>query len=105
MLPSVNEKFERESNLMPQLLNLYLSESAFLVGFTEPNKQHPKVKSVFKSRDHVSNSYTIKKFTTLLGVKGVLSCCLKQLCSNLNLILDLFHMGFGETLVFVYKEV
>ena len=47
-LPSVNENFERESNPMPLPLYLYLSRSAFLVSFTDPNKQLAKVKSVFK---------------------------------------------------------
>ena len=35
---------------------MYLSESAFLANLTPPNKQSSKVKSEFKSRDHVSNS-------------------------------------------------
>ena len=40
-------------------------------------------------------------FTTLLGVKGVVSCCFKQLPSNLNLILELLiHTGFGEGILF-----
>ena len=54
-LPSVYENRKRESNLMLQPLDFYLHESAFLVSFTAPNKQLRRVKSVFKSLDHVSN--------------------------------------------------
>ena len=39
MLPYVNENFERESNLMPHPIYLYLSRSAFLVSFTDPNEK------------------------------------------------------------------
>ena len=46
-LPSVNENSERESNLMPLPLYLYLSISAFLVTFVDPKKQLFNVKSVF----------------------------------------------------------
>ena len=52
MLPSVYEKSKRESNPMPKLLYLDLSRSAFSVSFTDPNKQLPNVKSVFKSLGH-----------------------------------------------------
>ena len=52
MLLSVNENPERESNLMPKPLYLYLSGSAFLVSFTYPNKQFFNVKSVFKFLNH-----------------------------------------------------
>ena len=52
MLPSGNENSERESNHMPQPLYLYLYRSAFLVSFTDPNKQLRNVKSVFKSLSH-----------------------------------------------------
>ena len=48
MLASGNENSERESNLMPYLLYLYLPRSAFLVSFTDPNEQLFNVKSVFK---------------------------------------------------------
>ena len=40
------------------------------------------------------------KFTTLFGVKGAVSSCFKQLPSNLNVSLDLFHSSFGEKLLF-----
>ena len=43
MLRSVNENF-----FMTKPLYLYLFGSAFLVSFTEPNKQLFNVKSVFK---------------------------------------------------------
>ena len=39
VLPSVNKNSERESNPMSQSLDLYLSGSAFLVSFTNPNKK------------------------------------------------------------------
>ena len=48
MVASGNENSERESNPMLQLLYLYLCRSAFLVSFTDPNKQLPNLKSVFK---------------------------------------------------------
>ena len=46
MLSSVNENPERESNPMLQPIYLYLSESAFLVSFIDPNKQLFNVKFV-----------------------------------------------------------
>ena len=103
MLPSGNENFKRESNPMPWLLYLYLSASTFLVSFTAPNKQSFSGKSVFKPLDHLSNSYTINKFTALFGVKGAVSSCSKQLPSNHNLRLDLFHSSFRERLLFAVK--
>ena len=47
-LPSVNKNSERESNSMPEPLCLYLSRSAFLVSFTDPNKQLFNGNAVFK---------------------------------------------------------
>ena len=41
----VNEDSEQKSNF-------YLSESAFLVSFTDPNKQYFNIKSVFKFLNH-----------------------------------------------------
>ena len=38
VLPSVNKNSGRESNPIPYPLYLYLSGSAFLVDFTDPNK-------------------------------------------------------------------
>ena len=55
MLPLVKESSERQSNPMLYPLCLYLSSSAFLVSFKDPNKQLFNVKSVFKSLDHRSN--------------------------------------------------
>ena len=55
MLLFVNENSERESNPMPQLQYLCLSRSAFLITFTDPNKQLPNVKAMFKSFDHQSS--------------------------------------------------
>ena len=48
MVPSGNENSERESNPMPKPLYLYLSRLAFLVNFTDPNKQLPNAKFVYK---------------------------------------------------------
>ena len=78
MLPSDNKNSEPESNSMQYQLYLHISESVFSVSFTAPDKQSFRVKSAFKSRDHLSNSLTINKFTTLFRVKGALSSCFKQ---------------------------
>ena len=40
---------------------------------------------------------------TLFGSKGAVSSCFKQLSSNLNLSLDLFHGGLGERVYLLYK--
>ena len=55
MLPSVNKNCEQESNSIPQPLYSYLSVSVFLVSFTDPNKQLPDIKFVFKSLDYQSS--------------------------------------------------
>ena len=91
MLPSSNEKSEREVNATPYPEQEHLSGSSFSIILRFANKQSFKVKSVFKSCDYVSNSQTLSKFTTLCGVKGAL---------NFSLILDLFHISFGKTLLF-----
>ena len=52
MLLSVNENSERESIPMPSSLYLNISGLAYLVRFTDPNKQLFNVKSVFKFRNH-----------------------------------------------------
>ena len=49
---SVNENSEQESNPTLYLLYLHLCRPAFLVSFTDPNKQLLNVKSVFKSLNH-----------------------------------------------------
>ena len=54
--PSSKEYCPRVSNPIPKPLYEYLSGLAFLVNLTPPNKQSPKVKSVFKSCGHESNS-------------------------------------------------
>ena len=77
-----------------------LSGLAFLVILTALKKKSFKVKSVFKSWNCLPDSETINKFTALFGVKGALSSCFKQLPSNFNLILDSFHISFGERLLF-----
>ena len=56
MLLSDNKTTERRWNPMLLPLYLYLSGSVFLVSFTDPKKQSFKLKSVSKSRDHISNS-------------------------------------------------
>ena len=48
VVPSGNENSKRESNPVPWPRNLCLSRSAFLVSFTDPNKQLPSLKSLFK---------------------------------------------------------
>ena len=76
MLPPVNENCERESNPMPQPLYLYLSGSAFLVSFTDPDKQLPKVKPVFKSLGHRSSVQQIYEF--IAPEEGSLLLFIKQ---------------------------
>ena len=58
MLPCANENSKRESNPMLSLLYLYLFGSAFLVSFTDPNKQLFNVKSVFQFLDHGLINFT-----------------------------------------------
>ena len=53
VLPSSNEHSERKLNLPPKPVFRYLSGSPFLANSTSPNKQYFKVKSKFKSHDHV----------------------------------------------------
>ena len=52
MRPSINEYSEQETNPMPWPLYLYLSRSAFLVSFKNPNKQLFNLRSLFKFRNH-----------------------------------------------------
>ena len=47
-LPSVNKNSKQELNLMALPVYSYLSRSAFLVSFSDPNKQLTNVKSAFK---------------------------------------------------------
>ena len=47
MLPSGNKNSERKLNQIPYPVYTCLSGSAFLVSFTDPNKQLPNAKSVF----------------------------------------------------------
>ena len=54
--PSGNGNSQRESNLIPQPVYTYLSESTFLSKLTPPDKESFKVNSEFKSLDHVSTS-------------------------------------------------
>ena len=100
MVISDNKHSERESHPMPYQLNLDLSGSAFLVSFRAPDKHSFRVKSVFKSSEHLSNSYRMNKFTTLFRVKGVVSSCFMQLPLDLNLSLVLFHSSFRERTLF-----
>ena len=57
---------------------MYLSKAAFLANLTPPNKQSFKVKSEFRSHDHVFNSQAIRKFIIFGGGK-VAFFCFKQL--------------------------
>ena len=79
MLQSGNENSEHDLNPVPYTIYTYLSGSAFLVILTAPNKQSFRKKSVFKSRDHLSNSKTINKFIALFEVKVALFSYFKQL--------------------------
>ena len=58
LLPFVNKNSERESNPMS-----YLYGSAFLVNFTDPNKQLPNVNSMSK---FLIADLVYKKYTDLL---------------------------------------
>ena len=69
MLPSANKNSERESNHMPLPVYLYLSRSAVLVSFTDPNKQLPNVKSVFKFLNCGFSVSEIYRFITFLGIE------------------------------------
>ena len=53
MLPSANEYSEREPHPMLYPQCLYLSGSAFLVTFTDPNKRLFSLKSVFTFPNYV----------------------------------------------------
>ena len=55
ILPSGNENSERKLNQLPYPVYTCLSGSAFLVSFTDPNKQLPNAKSAFKSPAHWFN--------------------------------------------------
>ena len=85
MLPSVNENFEQESNLMPEPLYLCLSRSAFLVSFTDPNKQLFNVKSLSKFLNY---GVSVKKYIDLLLFLGteillfIKQCPLKFMSGN-----------------------
>ena len=59
----VNESFKQESNPMPWPLSLYLFRSEVSVSFTDPNKQLPNVKSVFK---FLNFKLVYKKYKDLL---------------------------------------
>ena len=48
MLPCVNTNTKQESNPMPEPQYLYLPGSAFLVSYTDSNKQLFNVKPVFE---------------------------------------------------------
>ena len=72
-----------------------------------PNKESFKVKSEFKSCDLVSNSYIIKKFIILGGVKVVLIFFffLSSLLQILNKNLNFRHVTDGERFLLVVKAV
>ena len=64
-----------------------ISKNNDLANLTPPNKQSDfKVKSDFKSRDHVSNLKTIKKFL-FGGVKNMFLCFKQLPLLNKNLYL------------------
>ena len=83
--PSGNEICERESNPMLQPTYLYLYKSAFLVSFTDPNKQLPSVKSVFKFLNYGVSMSEIYRFIFFLEIEKLCftkQCPLKFLCAN-----------------------
>ena len=51
---------------------LYLSRSAFLVSFTDPNKQLPNVKFVYKFLNCAPSLLEIYRFITLLWIQIIL---------------------------------
>ena len=67
MLPTISENSERESNPTPQLPYLFLSGSAFLVSFTDTNKQLFNVKSLFRFRNYGFSESEI--YITFLGIQ------------------------------------
>ena len=81
---SVNKNYEQESNPMSWPLQLYLSRSAFLVSFTDPDKQLPNVKHVFKFLNDVPSVQEICRFITLLEIEVLFikQCPLKFLSDN-----------------------
>ena len=81
---SGNENSKWESNPMLWLLFLYLSRSAFLVSFTDPNKQLPKVKSMFKFLSCKFSVQEIYRFSTFLGIEILFTkqCLLKFMSSK-----------------------
>ena len=64
---------------------MYLSGSAFLVSFADPNKELPNVKSVFKSLGHWFGMWAKYIFINFLGIEILLSikrCPLKFTSGN-----------------------
>ena len=68
------EKSEWDSNSIPHPEEENVLGLGFLVNLRFPSKQSFRVKSAFKSCDHISNSQTIKKVMTLEGLKVSFSC-------------------------------
>ena len=97
-LPSVNRNFDRESNHMLQLLYLYVSGSAILVSFTNPNKRLPTVKSVLKSLDYRFIVWQIYKFTE--PKKGLLLLFTKGCTLNFASCKGLYLIKVGAKLLF-----
>ena len=65
-------------------LQLYLSRSAFLVSFTDPDKQLPDVKYMFKFLNGGPSVQEICRFITLLEIEVLFikQCPLKFLSDN-----------------------
>ena len=67
---SVNKNFEQESNPMLEPVYLYLSRSAFLISFTDPNEQLPNAKSVLLNCLNCGSSVQeIYRLITFLGIE------------------------------------
>ena len=67
MLPSGNENSERESNPIPESVYMYLSGSVLVVSLSDPHKQLPDVKYVFKFPNYGYSLYEIYRFITFQG--------------------------------------
>ena len=65
MIIIINENSEWEPNSMQKKLYLYLSGSAFLVSFTDPNKQLANVKSVFEFPNWVPSAKLLSDLVRL----------------------------------------
>ena len=79
--------------------------SAFLANLTPPNDQSSKVKSEFKSLNHVSN-FLNNKGIILFGGVNVASLCFKKLPLNIKQKCDsMYHLIDGEKVLPVVVRI